>query len=448
MRRLVVFICWIVLPFATLAQRNYTMYNLKSLPQSHYFNASSRGDNKLYISIPLGMQSFGFMNTGFTFNQAVVEGSDDSLYISPTEIIDKLKPLNYAEFTLQNELLGLSFGTKNQYFSFSAIARSNMLWTYPKDFIVLLFEGNGESLLGKRADMNGLGLTLNTYYEYGFGYNIRLLNRITTGARLKILNGIANVSTRKSQLGLTTNEDDYSLTFDGALDLRTSGIVPILQGESTLLQRAGSPLGMNNPGMAIDLGTTVKLSDKLTISAAFNDMGFIRWKEEVFNYRKDELNYTFEGIDIRQSIRDSTYFEKLGDTLAEILELEKDNEAYTQKLPMRMVTGARYQLTKQIQGYATLFGDFNNTKYRPTILLGGSFSLKNWFRVNMHYMATTHSYGNLGLGLYLRGAGIQYFVVTDNIIGALNWSGSKNFHVSTGLALTFGKPKEEDSRSL
>ena len=67
--------------------------------------------------------------------------------------------------------------------------------------------------------MDGLGLNFNSYMEYSAGYSQKIGKRLTIGSRVKTLSGIANVKTRKSVLGLTTNEDTYALTLDGELDL-------------------------------------------------------------------------------------------------------------------------------------------------------------------------------------------------------------------------------------
>ncbi|MBU2018415.1 MAG: hypothetical protein KJ941_02105 [Bacteroidetes bacterium] len=432
-----------VLSFMSFSQRNYALFNMQSLPQNHYYNPAMGSPYKLSVSLPLGMQSFGFSNSSFSLNDILVKRADDSLVIDPSAAYGKLKSLNFLEFGVQSELFGLGLKIKDQYFSFSAMARGNATFIYPKDFYLLLLEGNGNSLLGRRADMDGLGLNLNAYMEYAFGYNRKLSEKLTAGARVKFLSGVMNVATRKSRLGLTTNEEDYSLTLDGELDVRTSGIIPLMNDSIEGQNPVSQIYSFQNNGLAFDLGVTYKLSEKLSLNTSITDLGYINWNADVYNYKKDALSYTFDGVDLNEAIRDSNYVENLTDTLAEIFKLEKDNESYRQSIPLRITIGGQYKIIEKLTVYSTLFNDFQLNKYRPTIVLGGAFSIRDWFKVGANYMATTNSFGNVGVSLFLRGSGIQYFISTDNVLGALNFAAHKNFHVSTGLSLTFGKPKKE-----
>jgi hypothetical protein len=439
----IVFLSVLLLSGVVFSQRNFALYNMESLPQNHYYNPAMGSKYKVSISLPLGMQSVGFSNSAFSLNDILVKRNDDSLVVDPSAAFSKLKKLNYLDFGVQSELFGIGLNIKDQYFSFSAMARGNAVFIYPKDFYVLLLEGNGSSLLGKRANMDGLGLNLNAYMEYAFGYNREISKKLTAGARVKFLSGIMNVTTKKSRLGLTTNKEDYSLTLDGELDIRTSGIVPFISGSETGRDLSSNITSFQNSGFALDLGGVYKWNDKLTVNASATDMGFISWKSDVYNYTKDALSYTFDGVDLNKAIRDSNYIQNLNDTLSEIFKVQENNDSYKQALPMRIILGGQYQILKQLTLYSTLFNDFQSRKYRPSLVIGGALSLRNWFKIGANYMATTNSFGNIGLSMFLRGAGIQYFISTDNILGAVNFAANKNFHVSTGITLTFGKPKKD-----
>jgi hypothetical protein len=426
------------------AQRNYAFYSFQNLSQSHYYNPAFRGTNKFFISLPIAMQSLGATNSGFNVNDLFSVRQDDSVYFDATKALSRMNPLNYFDVHMQNEIIGFAFGTKKFYMSFSATHRTNFQLAYPRDLIQLVVEGNGGGLLGKRASLDGLGVNLNSYIEYAYGFNRKFGEKLVVGGRVKFLSGMANVSTRKSKLGLTTNEENYALTLDGALDLRSSGIYPIVFEDADPMSLLKNALSFKNFGTAMDIGVTYKLTENLKISTSVLDAGFISWKEDVHNFKKEDVDYTFDGVDMNQALRDSAYFDKFLDTLKEIYRIEENTEAYTAALPVRIIVGANYKLNKVMNVGTYLFNDFSNKKYRPTAIVSTTFKLGKLFQVNTNYMATTNSFANLGLGACLKGAGMQFYVSSDNILGVFNPYALKNVHVSAGFNFCIGRVKDSD----
>lgn len=445
MKKLILLVSLFLLSFSGVAQRNYSFFAFQNLAQNHYYNPAMGSDYRLNLSFPLiPMQSAGFLSSGFSINDVFTQGSNDSLYFNSATFLSGLKEINYIDFNLQNEFLGLGLNMGDNYFSFSATGRTFASFAYTKDFMKLLFEGNGGDNLGKRMSMDGMGLTLNSYMEYAFGFNRELNDKLTVGGRMKFLSGIMNVTTKESQLGITTDEEDYSITIDGALDLKTSGFVPFISDSIEGGSIGSRILGFQNSGVAIDLGATYALTDRLTVNASMLDLGSIKWKEDVYNYKREDVSYTFSGVDLNRALNDTSYNfeEEFRDTISKILVAEKNNDAYRQTLPTRIIIGGQYELTDQLSINSTLFSDFSNKKYRPAFVLGGTFGLKNWLKLSMNYMAVSGNPGNIGMGVYMRGAGIQFFLNTDNILGAFNYQKAKTFHVNMGLGLAIGKPKD------
>lgn len=441
---IILFVCVATLS-TSWAQRNYAFYSFQNLTQSHYYNPAMGSNYKVNVSLPLPMQSIGFLNSGFTINSMFTTGSDDSLYFDPESFLGGMKKINYLDLSLQNEFFGLGLNVGKNYFSFSAIGRTYSSFAYTKDFMELVFQGNGGDNLGRRMSMDGMGLTLNAYMEYALGFKREINDKLTVGGRIKFLSGIMNVTTKESKLGITTDEEDFSITIDGALDLRTSGFVPFISDSIQGSSIESRIFGFQNSGTAFDFGGTYAITDKLKVNASLLDLGSIKWTEDVYNYKREDVSYTFNGVDLNRVIKDSTYNfeEEVKDTLSKILVAEKNNDAYRQALPTRIIIGGQYEITKQLAVNSTLFSDFSNGRYRPALVIGGTFGLANWLKLSMNYMAASGNAGNIGMGMYLRGAGMQFYVSTDNIFGALNYTKAKTFHVSFGLGLAIGRPKDK-----
>ena len=423
------------------AQNNFGFYGgLQKMPQAHAYNPAFSPENKIHFSIGTGMHSFGFSHSGFTLNDILVErAQDDSLVLSPSNAVSKMAKLNHLGFNVQNELLSFGMKIRKTYFSVGLYNRLSVQFAYPKDFFSLMVEGNGGSLLGQRADMDGLGIYANSYAELAFGANREFGDKLKLGARVKLLSGIGNVTTKKSVLGLTTDETTFDLTLDGELDLRTSGL-PI----NGLIYDPLTALTARNKGFAFDFGASYQLSEKLMLSASLLDLGSINWTQNVQNYKRSSFSYTFEGVDLNQAINDTSYFETLVDTLEQIFKVEGNNDSYRAILPVRFIMGANFELTSMFGAGAFLFSDFTNGKYRPTLLLQGSLNLKDLFLLNMSYSVSARSATNLGISIGVKGAGMAFFLSSDNVFGFIAPAYSKNFHISTGLAFCIGRDKDKD----
>jgi hypothetical protein len=422
------------------AQNNFGFYGgMQKMPQAHNYNPAFNVNNKFHFSIGTGMHSVGLSNSGFTLKDILVSRpQDDSLVLSPSTAVSKMAKLNFIDLNLQNEIFSAGMKIRKMYFSVGLVNRLDVQFAYPKDFFLLMTEGNGGSLLGQRANMDGLGLNITSYLELAFGANRSFGDKLKVGARMKLLSGVGNVSTKKSVLGLTTDATTFDLTLDGELDLRTSGL-----SFDSLNYDPTAALKARNKGLAFDFGATYQLSEKLLLSASILDLGSIKWTQNINNYTRSSFSYTFEGVDLNQAVNDSNYFETLKDTLEQIFKVEGNNNSYRSVLPARIIIGANFTLTKNFGAGAFLFSQFSNKKYRPTLLVQGTFNLQKWLTVNLNYSVSARSATNLGLGLGLKGAGMAFFVSTDNLFGFITPAYSKNFHASAGLAFCIGRDKED-----
>src|SRR5690606_8715698 len=115
------------------------------------------------------------------------------------------------------------------------------------------------------------------YVEYALGYNREINEKLRVGGRLKFLSGYANFTTRKSKLGLTTDEETFDLTIDGKFKFQSSGVGGFVDKDSTNDEfDFKTPFNFKNFGIALDLGGTYQLTDKIGVSASLLDFGFIR----------------------------------------------------------------------------------------------------------------------------------------------------------------------------
>lgn len=429
----------------SFAQKNYTFYALDNTAQSHYLNPAFKPSANVYVSFPLiPMQSFGVSNSGFNLNHLLQKRSqDDSLQLAPEKVVSKLGKVNYLTFESYNELFAFGFRVKKNYFSFGITNRLNGNFIYTKDLLQLAVEGNGKSFLGKRASFDKMGVNINSYVEYAIGFNREINSKLAVGGRFKLLSGVANVNTRKTKFGLYTDETTFDLTIDGSATVNTSAIKPLYD---TLAPDGYNPAknayNFKNIGIGLDLGATYKLTDKIKVSASLLDLGFITWKTDNATFVSNNVDYRFEGVYLNDFLKDSSdaVFDQLQDTLENVFSQQENNKTYRTGLATRFYLGGTYDLTKSINVGATLYNEVIKSRYRAAIILSGTVKLKSWLSATVNYSQYARSFGNIGVGLSLRGGPIQFFVASDNVLAFLAPQKTKNFHATFGINLLFGKP--------
>ncbi len=435
-----------------LSQKSFTLYHLNETAQSNYLNPGFKQKNRVYISLPMGMQNISVLNSGFKLSDILqTRPQDDSLYLTPSLAISKMAKLNYINMEMSNEIFGLGFRLKKSYFSMNVTNRFQSRVSYTKDMFSFAFEGNGGEFLGKRAAFDGLGVDLMSYLEYGIGYNRDVNEKLTVGGRVKILSGIANIQTNKSQFGISTDATSFDLTIDGGYQVNTSNLdslstnsstnySPILDALGASAKLATSAFDFKNFGLAFDLGASYRLTKKIELNASLLDLGYIKWASNVTNYASNDFKYTFTGI----NLNDSLAKDKLQDTLSGIFKQKQTHDSYSTKLHTKFYLGGKYQFNNFFSTSALLYNEIVASKYTAGISIAMNTRLKNWLYASVNYSAYGRSYNNIGFGLNLKGGPLQFYVMTDNILAIINPENAKHVHASFGLNIVIGPKRDKD----
>lgn len=429
------------------SQRNFTLYHLEGAPQNHYMNPSFKPASDINISLPIGMQSASISHSGFALNDLIhPRAEDDSLEVRLDLAIEEMADLNHFNLDVQNELLGFGFRVGENYFSLGILNRMQFNLLYPKDLFKLIYEGNGRSLLGERASFDGMGLNVNSYMEYGVGYNRVIDEDLMIGGRVKFISGMANIHTERSIIGLYTDPETFDLTVDGSARVNSSNITTLMNEENQMDFSQLSPYATNfaNFGLGFDLGATYVVSDKLKFSASMNDLGFINWKSNNLNYESEEIDFHYRGIELNGLLEDSLQvFQNLVDTLGNVFTASSDEDSYTTSLYTRFYLGGRYLINEKIGATVLLYNEIVNKRYRAGFHVGVNAKLGQWLSACVNYGYYGRSWSNIGIGFSLRGGPVQYFLGVDNIMGPIHFESQKNFHVTTGLTIMIGKPEAD-----
>jgi hypothetical protein len=427
-------------------QRDLTLYNMGNMSQAMSVNPAYRPKTSVFVTLPLGMQTIGFTNSGF--GAADLFTPSQTSFVTDDSFFKSMRSINSLQLQMRNEVFGFGFRVKKNYFTFNVSNKFDLEFDYTPDFLQLLIQGNGGGLAGRRASFDGLGIHVSDYTEYALGYNREVNEKLVVGGKIKLLSGLANVNTAKSTLGFTTGINGTSVGFDGSAFIRSSNLGVALDTTKQTKFPVESAFNFSNLGLALDLGVTYKVAEKVTLSASIIDLGYISWKNDVKNYELKKFEYTFNGVDASSVLTDTTdVFKKISDTLTNMFKTEQSNTAYSTTLATRFYVGGTYHLNKYFNAGVLWYSQFVRNQYRPAVVLSTTVNVRSWLSASVNYGMYAKSYSNLGFGLSLRGGPLQLYVLTDNILAPFNLGGTRTASLSVGLNLVFGKGKDRVKKS-
>ncbi|MGN1256050.1 MAG: DUF5723 family protein [Bacteroidaceae bacterium] len=349
-------------------QEMRTTYFMQTSDLRHEMNPALL--DHAYMSLPL----LGNINIGTTGNFGAktfifdmkptwegygVDGHTRTTFMHPdvsaSEFLGGLKDNNRLSVNFKYQLFSFGFKAFGGINSIEANLRSNTSATLPKSLFEFM------KTAGERTDydISDLGARSETFAEIGLGHSHRINEKWTVGGKLKILLGIAYANANIDQLHLHLDEDYWRITGNVSAEVALNG----LQLEQSEKVDPENPSrheikdvdykfkGMNNLGAAIDLGTTWKPVDHLTLSASVTDLGFIKWKES--QLMSSTSQWTFDGFDediYAGGDKDNSaslddQFEQLGDDLEDLLKVYYDgSQKKGHALAANIHLGAEYAL--------------------------------------------------------------------------------------------------------
>lgn len=428
------------------AQQNFTLYNMNFVPQRSYLNPGFiPGAGRIFIGIPaLSSEYFNISNNGFKYSDAIRHRDDDSLYIDFGNVLSKLSKDNYLSTNYHVDLLSFGIAVEKNYFSFNITEKVDFRFRYPKSFMEFLWKGNG-AFLDKEVKFN-FGLNFSHYREYALGAAREINDKLSVGIKLKYLYGMENFHTKKTDISLFTDADDFAITAKGNIELNSSGLSDDSTNEFSFSEYA---FKRGNNGFGADIGFAYKATEKFTVSASLLDMGFINWKYRTNNYvsHDQNANFTYRGFELNQLINSDSASTKdigqaLGDSLAKIFKIDTLHNGYKTKLSPQMYIGGNYAFSESSSAGVLVYWQSFDRKIHPGIAFSYNHKLADWLNISGSYSIYNRSLTNVGLGAAVTGGPVQFYIVTDNIFGMIFPQNTKNLQLHFGINFILGKKKE------
>lgn len=459
-----------VLLFDISGQTSQVMYYM-NLPQNHLMNPAMRPSNSLYIGLP------GLSGVNLTMNNNFVNFSDllmkdqssDSVisFLHPNYNIDKfissLNDKNSLSPQATIQLLGLGFNVgRGSYVFLDINERLEGNAVLPLDLLKLFLKGN-EGFKGSEVDLSALRGDLRYFREIGLGFS-KSYHKLRLGVRGKLLFGLAGVSIDNNSLGIRVNED-YTHTLDADLKINISAPVHVYSDENNNIDsivfddsgfktnkgRRNFFLGTENMGFGLDAGATYEVSDRIVVSAAVTDIGYIKWKKNVTNLQA-KGQFEFSGLSMVDVLKGTKTFQEVGDEMLDSLKnaftVLETTDPFTTWLPVGVSFGGNFRLTKDFSLGLLSYSRIIGKQIKEALTLSANVNLGNAFSTSVSYTLANHRADNLGAGIAFRAGVIQIYMLADRIpvtwdkitgsttyIIPSNWN---TLNIRLGLNLVFG----------
>ncbi len=308
MKKIIITLYFSLSILASKAQGDITLFSMGELFQSSYLNPATFSTYDLSIGIPGFSNAVAVQLNGFNLGNINKNVSDGYFNISNFYNDVNANTVGVKMYS-QSDLFHIRKQFGRYQIGFHSSVRTNSETVLSKNFIGFLAQGNLQ-YAGQDINFNATNIQSTSYIETGISV-AREFERFTVGGRIKLLNGIANISTSNVDIRYhtaTSSYDETTVTLGGRIN--SSGL-PFFQDSIDGKKNIDTVFSQNNIkpfdnlGWSIDLGATYNVSPRLKISASAIDIGFINWKNKPYNYDLNNINIAFPGFSFLQ-VKDST----------------------------------------------------------------------------------------------------------------------------------------------
>ena len=409
-----------------------------------------------YMSVPLVLGNF---NLGLTGNFGIenfiykmqpgwqgygVEGRNYTTFMHPMvgadEFLGNLNDKNKLNMNFKYQLAGVAWRGWGGTNVIEMNLRSNVGMVLPKS----LFEFMKTTGAKEDYSISDLGVRTENYVELGLGHSHKIGDKLTVGAKAKLLFGLAYGDLKVNNLNLHMNDDHWDI--DGDIRLSAALMKSTLEYENAdknYRDPATGQLtgrrrikgidefkgGMSGFGLALDLGAVYEINEDLRVSAAVTDLGFIGWSDayqasSAGTWSFDGFEDFYAGGEKKENNKLDDQLESLGDDLEDIFSVYEDEQA--QKTDTRMLAatvnaGVEYTLPvyRNLRFGALYTGRFAGPYSWHEGMVSATVRPVKWLEYTAN-VAFTSTGVTTGMVLDLHAKHFNFFIGTDRFFGKLS----------------------------
>lgn len=442
------------------AQDPMGLYFMETIPQTKHTNPAMQPRANGFFALPNVNQLF---QSDLAFSDVFQDVGSE--WVSPLS-----KRFNYGDlykttgkaFNINQQadvqLVGLGFRSGRDYISVSLSMKGAVAMGVPSDLFRITDKGFSN---GSRFDFSTLRTKMVTYKEINIGYSREWTEDLTLGVNVKPLFGVMGGMTDISRFELHTSREAYNVYVDGKVytsapleveESETPGDFPeSIEGRDMNDEWGSYFSSFKNPGIALDLGAVYRLNDRLQLSAALTNLGFIKWKEDL-NSLSFSGHYSFEGLEVDGSNKDDLdeALEAIGDSLETVIDYSTGKESFSMSLVPGLYVGAQYDLTRSLSLGLLSRSLMQKQNFRQEFNLSANWQPYTFLALNANYGYRVKGGGGLGGGLSLLLGPLQFFAIADYLpthYANVNFEGDeftmfpnqRELSIKLGFNLIFGR---------
>lgn len=442
--------------FSAQAQFLRTSYFMESATNRIQLNPALQ-PNRGYVDVPLvGAFNVNASSNSLSTGDIIdVFGDGDTFYNSDA-FINGLSTNNKLNVSLNTDLISFGFYKGKGFWSANVGLRMDVDGSIPKsmfEYLRSVDSGQPAWAEGQGVDIRNQKLNLNAFTEVGVGYSRSINNRLTVGAKVKFLLGMANLNMKVNQMTIKGSlpswgeaNDHYddpafwegkeaTIRTDAHLDASLKGLELSTDEDGMIDDFDMNGFGIAGYGGAIDLGATYKVLDNLTVSAAVIDLGFISWSKNSTTVASAEADDKYD--------RDN-YWEFLdrtgGGTVFDFdligLQTGDATKSRTTSLASTLVLGGEYSfLNNKLSAGVLSTTRFGSLRTISELTLSANYRPKTWLNTTLSYSMIQS--GGKSVGLAFKVGALM--IGTDYIYFG---SSSKCMNGYLGISIPLGAKKK------
>ena len=459
-----------------VSQQVNTLYFMENAPVRNFLNPAFQPIKNFYISLPvIGFTQFNVGNNSLSINDIIYNYNGQTIsFLHPNGDLNRfyntLKPTTIIRTDLQTNLLSFGFRNKSSFWNFSLTEKVDGYVGIPKDLFKLSLFGT-TSIDNNTFDLSTLQTDVTVYTEAGIGYSKHINNKLLLGVKVKFLMGSANISNSNNEIAMHLGLGQWNLKGSGSANVSSPARIDI--GNNFQSVTINSPTSIadwlkpSGYGAGIDFGAVYSLTDRLDLSAAIIDLGFINWNKNVRNINYG-VDYTFDGVAQVSSSQGSNTISKvynqlttgnsLVDSLTNALQTSTNqsisNNSYITGTTSKLNLGIEYELVDKILSLGLLSRTYIFKKsVSEEITTSINAHPIDWFNASASYSFVNGRFGTIGAGIGLRTGFVHWFLAADYIpFEKTSYSiplpyKSTVFNLAIGVNLVFDANKKSKIRS-
>jgi outer membrane protein OmpA-like peptidoglycan-associated protein len=472
MKRAIIYIAILVVSISgAFSQGVYSTYFLDEWSQRHTLNASFSPEYG-YLTLPIlgGIELGVKTSVGMKNFIYPVDPSNPmySQYKYTTFLNSSVPAANFLAglpaYTSVNQGLKLnllSFGfytARKSFWSFDIYFKENLDVNLPSDF--LKFAKLGMATSNNTYDLKNLGVEQSNMIQASLGYSRDILSNLRIGVNAKFLVGLSKVKFNYSKFDIALSDTSYSMAAIGesyimsnqlAMGKDANGYYDFTKQNFNTSNL--TPAGM---GAAFDFGVTYKPFKHLTLAAAVNDIGVMKWNANAIQKGTATSNVAFSGfknIGI-DSMDITSQLDQLKTDASNLIKFKETTNAkeIIDNLPYTINASAElsaFANDKHDIRLGLLYQRYNSALVHNDRLVG-ALTLKplSWIAFSGTYDIMNKDFNRYGVGISFSPRWINLYIAADYVTPKLNPQlipiERINANISFGGSFVLGKPRDKD----